>query len=213
MNGLVDSLLVVILLLNLFTLGTSRIRAVIQVVALQGILLGAMPLMIHDPCHLQTLLMAVGTAGLKGWVIPNMLSRAMRDLSIQREVEPLISLTKSLLLGAIGTALALAFARHLPLVEGHAAGLLVPASLSTVLTGLLILTTRIKAITQLLGYLIFENGVFIFGLMLIEALPFFVEIGVLLDLLVGVFVMGIIINHINREFSSVSTERLSSLKE
>lgn len=213
MSALIDSLLVVVLLLNFFTLGTSRIRAVIQVVAVQGIILGAMPLIIHEHLGVRVLLVALGTAALKGVVIPGMLSRAMRDLNIQREVEPIISLTKSLMLGAVGTGLALAFARRLPLAEGHAASLLVPASLSTVLTGFLILTTRVKAITQVLGYLILENGVFIFGLTLIEALPFFVEMGVLLDLLVGVFVMGIIINHINREFASVSTERLSSLKE
>ena len=55
------------------------------------------------------------------------------------------------------------------------------------------------------GYLVLENGIFIFGLLLLEAMPFLVEVGVLLDLFVGIFVMGIIINHINREFSSLDT--------
>jgi hydrogenase-4 component E len=91
--------------------------------------------------------------------------------------------------------------------------LVVPASLSTVLTGFLILTTRSKAITQVVGYLILENGVFIFGLLLMEAIPFLVELGVLLDLFVAIFVMGIIIHKISREFSSVSTSMLSELKE
>ena len=54
----------------------------------------------------------------------------------------------------------------------------------------------------MLGYLVLENGIFIFGLLLLEAMPFLVEVGVLLDLFVGVFVMGIIIYHINREFAS-----------
>ena len=58
-----------------------------------------------------------------------------------------------------------------------------------------------------------ENGIFVFGLLLIAAMPFLVEVGVLLDLFTGVFVMGIIINHINREFASVSTEHLAELKE
>ena len=61
---------------------------------------------------------------------------------------------------------------------------------------------------QVLGYLILENGIFLFGLLLLEAMPFLVEVGVLLDLFTGVFVMGIIIYHINREFSSISTEHL-----
>ncbi len=58
-----------------------------------------------------------------------------------------------------------------------------------------------------------ENGIFIFGILLAEAMPLMVEAGVLLDLLVGVFVMGIVIDQINREFSTLNTERLSALKE
>ena len=81
------------------------------------------------------------------------------------------------------------------------------------LTGFLILTTRRKAITQVVGYLVLENGIFVMGLALLEAMPLLVEAGVLLDLFVGIFVMGIIINHISREFSSMDTARLSSLKE
>jgi hydrogenase-4 component E len=89
----------------------------------------------------------------------------------------------------------------------------VPAALATALTGFLLLATRRKAITQVVGYLALENGVFVMGLTLVEAMPLFVEIGVLLDLVVAIFVMGIIIEHISREFSSIDTTRLSSLKE
>lgn len=210
---LLDSALVLLMLLNFFNLGTSRIRALIHVVALQGILLGLMPLLVHARLNTHVLLLAIATILLKGAVIPHMLNRAMRDLNIRREVEPLIGLTPSLLLGALGTALALVFSWHLPLLDEHAAHLLVPASLATVLTGFIIITTRVKAVTQVVGYLILENGIFIFGLLLLEALPFLVEMGVLLDLFVGIFVMGIILNHINREFASVDTDRLSALKE
>ncbi len=75
------------------------------------------------------------------------------------------------------------------------------------------LTMRKMAIMQVLGYLLLENGIFLFGLLLLEAMPFLVEIGVLLDLFTGVFVMGIIIHHISREFSSLNTKHLSELKE
>jgi hydrogenase-4 component E len=81
------------------------------------------------------------------------------------------------------------------------------------LTGFLLLMTRIKAITQVLGYLILENGIYTFGLLLLQATPFLVEVGVLLDLFVAIFVMGIIINHISREFTSISTDRLTVLKD
>jgi hydrogenase-4 component E len=213
MDSVLDGLLVVFMLLNLFALGTSRIRAMIQVVGLQGLLLGVMPLLVHEELGLLVVLISAATIALKGVIIPGMLRRALRELSIHREIEPMVSLTQSLILGAAGTALALAFAAHLTLAPGHSNSLLVPASLATVFTGMLILITRLKAITQVTGYLVLENGIFIFGLLLIEALPFLVELGVLLDLFVCVFVMGIIIHHINREFASVSTERLSALKE
>jgi hydrogenase-4 component E len=64
-----------------------------------------------------------------------------------------------------------------------------------------------------LGFLMLENGIFVFGLLLVEAMPFLVEAGVLLDLFVGIFVLSIIIHHINREFASLDTRRLSLLKE
>jgi hydrogenase-4 component E len=60
---------------------------------------------------------------------------------------------------------------------------------------------------------VLENGIYIFGMLLLRATPFLVEIGVLLDLFVAIFVMGIIINHISREFTSISTEHLSALKD
>lgn len=212
-HSLLNSLLILLILFNLFALGTSRIRAVIQTVSIQGCLLGCLPLLVHVHINAAVVLIVIGTLALKAIVIPGMLSRVMRDMSVHREVEPFISLTKSLMLGAIGTGLAMAFAQHLPLVSYHAGSLLVPASLSTVLTGFIILTTRKKAVSQVLGYLILENGIFVFGLLLLEPLPFFVELGVLLDLFVCVFVMGFVIHNINREFSSVNTDQLSSLKE
>ena len=138
----------------------------------------------------------------------------MREAAIQHEVEPLIGFIPSLLLGALGTGLAVVFsadAAARPRARRHRCSL--PASLATVLTGFLMLTTRRKAITQVVGYLVLENGIFVFGLALLEAMPFLVEVGVLLDLFVGVFVMGIIINHISREFASIDTQQLDGLKE
>jgi hydrogenase-4 component E len=64
-----------------------------------------------------------------------------------------------------------------------------------------------------LGFLLLENGVFVFGLLLSGFMPLMVEAGVLLDLFAAVFVMGIVMFHINREFSSLDTEKLSALKD
>ena len=209
----VNLLLVGVLLLNLFMLGTSRIRALIQAAALQGVVLGVMPLLLGGHRTWNVGLIAIATVVLKGSVIPRMLRRALREAQIKREVEPLIGFVPTLLLGALGTLLALALAPGLPLEPQHRELLIVPTSFSTVLTGFLLLTTRIKAITQAIGYLVLENGIFVFGMLLVEAMPFLVEIGVLLDLFVGIFVVSIIIHHIQREFASLDTRRLASLKE
>ena len=113
MVQLLDPLLILALTLNFVALGVSRIRGVINAVALQGILMGAFTLLVHPEIGLRGLVLVVGTIALKGFVIP----------------------------------------------------------------------------------------------------AFLVEIGVLLDLFTCVFVMGIIIHHISREFSSISTEHLTELKE
>jgi hydrogenase-4 component E len=212
MVQILDPLLIVAIALNFVALGVSRIRGVISAVALQGMLLGIFPLFVHPEIGLRGILLILVTVSLKGFVIPGFLVHAMREADIQHEVKPVVSYMTSLLLGAVGTALAMVFSSTLPLAKEHSDLLLVPASLSIVWAGFLMLTTRRKAIMQVLGYLLLENGIFLFGLLLLRAMPFLVEVGVLLDLFTGVFVMSIIIHHISREFDSMSTEHLSELK-
>lgn len=213
MTNLLNAILVIVLVMNLFALGTSRILAVIRTVAAQGVLLGIIPLLAHKHLTASVGLACVAAIVLKGMVIPGIMIRAMRDAHIKREVEPLIGLLPSIILGALATAFALLFAGQLPLASDQENTLLVPTSIATVLVGFLLLMTRFKAISQVVGYLVLENGIFIFGMLLVEAMPFVVEMGVLLDLFVGIFVICIIVNHINRAFSSMDTRRLASLKE
>ncbi|MBI1783636.1 hydrogenase [Candidatus Sumerlaeota bacterium] len=213
MVSALNLLLVVVLMLNLFALGNSRLRAIIRIVGVQGALIGIMPLLVHKSIGPGVLSVSLATIMLKGFVIPFMLMHALREAQIKREVEPLIGYLPSILLGALATGLAMVFAAQLPLAAGHKALLVVPASLATVLVGFILLITRYKAITQVIGYLVLENGIFIFGLLLIEAMPLVVEMGVLLDLFVGIFVICIIVNHINSAFSSLDTRRLIALKE
>jgi hydrogenase-4 component E len=213
MHSLVGPLLVVVLLFNLFLLGTSRLQAVINASAAQGVILGILTLCVHEGFSGWIVLITIITILLKGVLIPGMLLRAIRDAAIRREIEPFIGFLPCLLLGALGTGASLIFARTLPLAKEHVGSLLVPAAMATVWTGFLVLTTRRKAINQVVGYLVLENGIYIMGLTLLHAMPFMVEMGVLLDLFVGIFVMGIILNHIRREFSSLDTAHLSALKE
>ena len=117
MTNLLNAVLVIVLVMNLFALGTSRILAVIRIVAAQGVLLGIIPLLVHKHLTLPVVLMVVAAIALKGIVIPAIMIRALRDAQIKREVEPLIGLLPSIILGALATAFALLFAGQLPLAE------------------------------------------------------------------------------------------------
>ena len=213
MIDLLNTILALLLVMNLFVLGTSRINAIIHTVAAQGVLLGFIPLLIHQHLTLSVTITILVAIVIKGVVIPSVLMRALRSAQIKREVEPLIGLLPSIILGAIATAFALLMTSQLPLATQHRDLLLVPTSIATVLVGFILLTTRYKAISQVIGYLMLENGIFIFSMLLIEAMPLIVEMGAMLDLFVGIFVTCIIINHINQAFSSMDTRRLVSLKE
>ncbi len=194
-----DSLVILVLVLNFVALGVTRVRAIVSSVAAQGVLLGLLALFIHADLAPRRVIMVGFMVVLKGIAIPRLLLHAMREANIVAEIRPVLGSMGSLLLGALGTALALLFAHTLPLADEQKRLLVVPASLATVWTGLVILTTRTTAIVQVLGYLVLENGVFLFGLLLLSAMPLLVESGVLLDLFTGVFVMGIIVHHISRE--------------
>ena len=78
--------------------------------------------------------------------------------------------------------------------------------------GLFMIISRRKALMQVIGYLVLENGIFVFGVITVVATPLLVELGVLLDAFVAVFVMGIAVFHINREFGSMDVDQLNALK-
>jgi hydrogenase-4 component E len=200
--------------LNLLALGSSRLPSLIRAMSLQGVVLGVMPLLMeYERLDWHVMLVALATIAGKGVVIPGLLRRAMRAANIDREIEPFIGFVPSLLLGAGGTIAAVALARALPLLPEHAGLLLVPGSIASILTGFILLIGRAKAISQVCGYLILENGIYLFGLLLIHSTPLLVESGILLDVTVGVFIIGIIVDRIQRAFDSLDTRKLTTLRE
>jgi hydrogenase-4 component E len=205
-------LLLLVVLTDFWVLGTTRMSSVIRAAALQGAILAALPVALHPVLSLHTVGLATGTFLVKAILLPAFLHRAIREASVRREVEPVIGFTASLCVGAVAVALSFAIGQRLPLPEAQTA-LLVPVALATVIVGLIVLTTRSKALTQVVGYLILENGIYVFGLSQAERVPFLVEVGVLLDVFVGVFIMGIVVFHINREFDSLSSAHLTELKD
>ena len=214
MSGAIETILIFLVLANLILLGASRLRNVIRIVALQGLVLGLLPLLAHrDGLAWAAVLLGAGSAGIKGFVFPAMLNRALRETQASREIEPFVGYILSLLAGVGALALSVWFGARLPLPWPPASDLLIPAGLFTVWTGLFLIVARRKAITQVLGYIVLENGIFTLGMVLVEAMPLLVELGVLLDIFVAVFVMGIIVFNINREFDHIDSDQLAALKE
>lgn len=216
-HATIDACLVLVILLNLGMLAVSRLAMGIRFFALQSVILAFLTLVLETRQGglpgMHGLLICAGTIGLKVLLIPYILLRILRTGETHREIEPLIGFTSSVFLGAILVVAAFAVSVRLKVPTEPVSRFIVPVSLSTILIGLLILITRLKAISQVLGFLVLENGIFILGLLLLRHTPLLIEIGILLDLFVGVFIMAIVVYHIRREFDHIDTHLLESLKE
>jgi hydrogenase-4 component E len=212
MRDAAQIVLLLVVLTDFAVLGTSRLSSCIRGIAVQGLLLGLLPLLTASQLSVHAVSLALGTVAVKALVLPWFLAWAIREAAVRREVEPVIGFIASQLFGALAVALAFAIASRLPL-PAIEQPLLVPVALATLIIGFIVLTTRRKAITQVVGYLVLENGIFLFGLTQTESVPFLIELGVLLDVFVGVFIMGIVVFHINREFDSIDATRLTELTD
>ena len=208
---------------DLFTLGlvltsfrllaSSRLAALIGTMTMQAMFLTAIPLTVSEGSW------SVGEVALlaiiliiKGGLLPWLLLRAMRVAEVRREVEPFIGYSASVLAGMALFVLSFLITHPLQVTIPSISPLLFPGALFTTLTGLVIIVSRRKALTQVVGYLAMENGIYAFGAALSVEAPLIVEMGILLDVFVAVFVMGIIIFHINKEFDHIDTDRLWEVK-
>jgi hydrogenase-4 component E len=192
-------LLVALLALDLYMVSTTRIDACIRASIIQALILAALPFAlggIGPGAPLSEQLHMVALAGatqlVKGIVIPRMLFRALRDLGSHREFEPSVSLHYSQIINGLLCAGAFWLASALPWPAHRAHTVALGVALATILVGLYMTISRDKTISQALGYLVMESGLFVAGWTLIEQPSLLVELGVLLDLLVGAMVMGIL---------------------
>ena len=213
MQSGIDIILIFLVLTNLTLLGASRLRNAIRLMAAQGVVLGLLPLLLHGGLSWPGVLLGLGSAGIKGILFPFLLNRALRETRTRREIEPFVGPVLSLLIGVGVLTLAFGFGSRLPLPWAAPSALLVPVGLFTMWTGLFLIMARRKALTQVLGYIVMENGIFTLGMVVVEAMPLLVELGVLLDIFVAVFVMGIIVFHIQREFDHIDVSQLDALRE
>ncbi len=213
MTSAADTLLAGVALANLWLLGLSRLGASIRVTAAHGVLVGLLPLFSHaDGTGPRLLAIAAGTILLKGLLFPRLLFRAIREANIRREIEPFVGFTASLLLGLLLLLASLWMGSRVPLPHRPVSSLAVPVALFTMLCGLLLIVSRKKAVTQVLGYLVLEDGIYAFGILAVGEIPVLVELGVLLDAFVAVLVMGIAVHGIQREFEHMDADRLSALR-
>ncbi len=216
MSAAADMILVALVLTGLALLGSSRLAGCIRTAAAQGFVLALLPLFMHGEgggAGIAAWALALGSAAIKGFLFPAWLLRAVRETDARREMEPFVGPTMSVLAGLAVLGLAFWISSRLPLPPSARATLAVPAGLFTVWTGLFLICARRKAVTQVLGFIILENGVFTLGVALVRGTPWLIELGVLLDVFVAVFVMGIIVFHISREFDHMDADRLAQLKD
>ena len=218
MPRLLEQLALFLIVANFALLASSRLVVCIQAVAVQGILLGFLPI-ISEWNHLKTspVIIALTAMLLKGVVFPKMLMSALKQTNARREIEPFFGYAWSVIGGVAMLALAFWMDSRLVLPPApagrHVSELLVPSAFFCILSGLFITITRRKALTQILGYLVLENGIYAFGVAALPEHPWIMEMGILLDVFVAMFVMGVAIFHISREFDHIDTDRLVSLQD
>ena len=208
-----DTAIVLIVFLGLFILSSQRLGTIIKTFALQSFVLSIIPFLLHNQISVHSIVISLGTLILKVCFVPYVLFWAIRHVSIRREEKPIISYGKTILLGGVFIIGSFILSRTLILPGEHFSNLLVPASFSIIMMGFLLLMSRTKAITQVVGYLVMENGIFLFAFSLVGAMPFLVEMGILLDVFVGIFIMGIVVNHISETFEHPYSTILKNLKD
>ncbi len=214
MSAWSELILILVILTNLLLVGGNRLTGLIRFAAVQGLLAGLLPLLVHSHAITARLVFLAALAvALKGVAFPLLLGRALREADIRREVEPFVGSELSTFLGISLLAFSFWLSEWLGIAQAGWLRLMLPVGFFTMMTGLFLIISRHKALTQVLGYLVMENGIFLLGVALVGEVPFIVELGVLLDAFVAVFVMGIAIHHINREFNHMDVHLMARLKE
>jgi hydrogenase-4 component E len=211
--GLVDACAAAIVVLGICLAATRSIGRAIWLVAIQsaltgvaaigvGLVTGTGPLVIGG-------LLAIGAKGL---VVPLVLGSILRRSPVRRERHPLLGPRASLVAAVAIVFAASAAADGAFMAASVAAGRVLPAAIATVLTGLLIIMTRRKAISLVVGLLVFENGIALTAFSLTYGMPLVVELGVLFDLLIAVVVAWAYAGRMLDVFGSTSTDQLRSLR-
>jgi hydrogenase-4 component E len=204
----------VILLLSFAMISQRRIVSLINLFMLQGLALVVASLLLAYATHQNELYVSAAlTLGLKVMLIPWLLHRVIRRLNVRWDVETLINIPTTMLVG-IGLVI-FSFSLALPIsrLSSSMAGGSLGIALACVLLSFLMMITRSKAVPQVIGFLSIENGLIFAATTVTNGMPMIVEFGVALDVLVGVLILGVFMFQIREQFDSLDIHHLEKLKD
>lgn len=210
-----NMLLAALILLTSFALLVQRrLFAILHIFAWQGFFLGISTAIIGYATGVHHLYVSsLLTLGMKVVLLPYILYKLIHKLKIHREIESMINTPATMM---VGIALVI-FSYHLTAPIRQLSSLMTRSTLAlalaTVMLGLLMMVTRRHAVSQIMGFLAMENGLFFAATSATYGMPMVVELGVALDLLIAAFIFGIFFFHINTTFDSLDVEQMAKLKE
>jgi hydrogenase-4 component E len=149
---------------------------------------------------------------LKVIVIPRLLTRMGRRFSAERELEPYVNTATSLVIAGLLVLFGYAITRPLVALSQLPTRAGMPLAMGLVLVSLFVVISRKKALTQVVGFLMLENGLTLLAVLGTYGIPLIVELGVFLDVLMGFLVMQIFIYQIHETFESIDVEQLNRLR-
>jgi len=157
---------------------------------------------------------ALMIAGAKAWFAPWFLSQIMRKVEVQNDSAVFIPTALAMHIGIALLALSYPLAQTLPSVLNQPGGSIgATVALSLISTGMLLMVTRHIAVSQVMGFLVIENGIYLISLTQTRGMPLNIEMGVLLDLLVAVMVTGLLLFRIKKNFEHIDVAKLNELRD
>ncbi|AJX14853.1 formate hydrogenlyase [Burkholderia ubonensis] len=211
---LINFLAAVLLLLSFAMLSQRRILSLIHLYTLQGVALVLANLILGIVTGDAHLYVSAGlTVVLKVGVIPWILYRLVRRLNVQADVEPLINIPTTLLIGIVLVIVAFNVAAPISQLATSVARGTLGIALACVLLSFMAMITRAKAIPQVIGFLSMENGLFFAATAATNGMPMIVELGIGLDVLVGILILGVFMFQIREQFDSLDIHHLEKLKD
>ncbi len=198
----------------LFVSATGRIEGYIKFFSIQGILLTVLVIMGFGDFSLINFIFLVSeTLIVKSIVIPIFLIRIVRKNGILREVEANVPNFYSLIVASVLFALGF-FISYWALNFGKSVNpVFFGISFSTIFTGLFIIISRKNIVTHILGYMMMENGIFLLSLSVAKEMPVVIDLGVLLDIFIGIYLLGLFVNKIHAAFDGAQIDSLNRLKD